>query len=137
MPKRKIETELYSYGIYESWDKGSKELPKLKAITTEIPVIPGIEFGYVIKIKRAKGKKIQFIIDHPPFNDENGNVMPSFEGEEYIASNEWSFFLGDTVWEPYEDKEGLWKLTIILENQTIAVKDFRLYLENKEKFKQG
>lgn len=129
MAKKKYSVELYSYGIYETWDRNSKELPKLKEITTEIPVEPNIEFGYVLKIKKAKGKKITFIMHHPPFLDESGEIAPPFEGEHYINSNDWSFFLGDTVWLPYESKVGEWELITKLEGKIIASKKFNLYLE--------
>ena len=104
MAKRKITWELYSYGIYSRWERSSKELPRLMDITDRIPVQPDIEFGYILKIIGAKGKKLEFCIDHPPFNDDKGNPAPPFEGEYFINSNNYDFFLGDTVWEPFEDK---------------------------------
>ena len=108
MSKRKISWELYSYGIYSSWERTSKKLPKLLEITDKIKIQPDIEFGYVIKIKGAKGKTIDFKIDHPPFKDNNANTEPPFKGRYFVNSNDYEFFLGDTVWEPYEDKLGEW-----------------------------
>lgn len=128
MPSRKAEIELYSYGIYEPWNRSSKEIPKLKTITTRIPVVPEIEFGYVLKIKKAKGSLISFTIHHPPFLNENGETSPPFTGEEYINSNDWSFYLGDTVWPPYEDKAGEWELITWLDGKEIARKSFTLFL---------
>ncbi len=48
MPCQKPFVELYSYGIYETWDRLSKKIPGLLKITTKIVIIPGIEFGYVL-----------------------------------------------------------------------------------------
>ncbi len=132
MAKKKAQIELYSYGIYEPWDRESKDIPKLKEITTDIPIYSGVEFGYVLKIKGAKGSRITFIMHHPPFLDESRNVSPPFEGELYINSNDWSFFLGDTVWEPYEDKAGEWELITFLDNREIATKKFKLYIANED-----
>ncbi len=122
MAKKKIESELYSYGIYSNWDKGSKNLPKLIKITDKIPLQLDIEFGYVIKIKGAKGKRIKFKIDHPPFTDENGQIMPPFTGEYFIRSNDYEFFLGDTIWEPIHNKKGEWKLTTWLDGKILIQK---------------
>ncbi|TCO04989.1 DUF3859 domain-containing protein [Natronoflexus pectinivorans] len=127
MPKKKPVIELYSYGIYAPWDRESKQIPKLLQITTDIPVEPEIEFGYVLKIKKAKGSSITFIMNHPPFRDDEGNVSPPFEGSEFVNSNDWSFFLGDTVWPPYEDKAGIWELITFLDGEEIARKTFKLY----------
>jgi hypothetical protein len=122
MAKKKIETELYSYGIYERWNRNSKDLPKLIKITEEIPLELDIEFGYVIRIKGAKGKRIQFEIDHPPFTDKNGKVEPPFNGEYFVNSNNYEFFLGDTIWEPIYNKKGEWKLTTWLDGKILVQK---------------
>lgn len=126
MPRKKPEVELYSYGIYEPWNRASKAIPKLKCITTLIQIQPTVEFGYVLKIKKAKGSRVQFVINHPPFINEQGTIAPPFEGEEYIKSNDWSFFLGDTVWPPYADKAGDWELITWLDGKEIARKKFSL-----------
>ncbi|PWE01354.1 DUF3859 domain-containing protein [Marinilabilia rubra] len=129
MPKRKRpQVELYSYGIYSAWDRTSKDLPKLQEITTEIPVTPEVEFGYVLKIKGGKGEVLDFEIVHPPFPDSNGNPAPPFTGQVVINSNDWEFFLGDTVWEPYENKAGDWILVTRLQGKEVARKTLRLYL---------
>ncbi len=128
MPKKKPQIELYSYGIYDTWDRASRELPKLKEITTVIPVTPEIEFGYVLRIKKAKGSILSFTINHPPFFNEEGDIAPPFDGEEFVNSNDWSFFLGDTVWPPYEDKAGEWELISWLDGKEIARKTFSLKL---------
>ncbi|MCW3807293.1 DUF3859 domain-containing protein [Plebeiibacterium marinum] len=122
MAKKKIQTELYSYGIYTNWDRNSRALPKLLKITEQIPLELDIEFGYVIKIKGAKGKRITFKIDHPPFTDENGRIAPPFTGEYFVRSNDYEFFLGDTIWEPIHNKKGEWKLTTWLEGELLIQK---------------
>ncbi len=122
MAKKKITTEIYSYGIYSRWDRGTRDLPKLQKITDQIPLELDIEFGYVLHIKGAKGKRVQFQIDHPSFNDESGKVAPPFTGEYFINSNDYEFFLGDMIWAPIEDKKGEWKLTTWLDGKIIAQK---------------
>lgn len=122
MAKKKIESELYSYGIYTHWDRNSKSLPKLLKITSEIPLKLDIEFGYIIRIKGAKGKRIQFEIDHPPFLDEKGEIAAPFIGEYFIRSNDYEFFLGDTIWEPLHNKKGEWKITTWLDEEILIQK---------------
>ncbi len=128
MAKKKFRYELYSYGIYSRWDRQTKDLPKLIEITDRIPIKDDIEFGYVLKITGAKGKKLHFRIDHPPFKDAKGQTAPPFKGEYFINSNTYEFFLGDTVWEPYEDKAGEWRLYTWLEGELIADKKLILFL---------
>ncbi|MGQ8337315.1 DUF3859 domain-containing protein [Sunxiuqinia sp. A32] len=126
MARKKIDIELYSYGEYSHWDRTSRELPKIVKITDTIRAEIGTEFGYVLKIRKAKGKKLEFRIIHPPFKDESGNVMPDFTGEYYIRSNDYSFFLGDCIWEPLEDKLGDWQLITYFEGKVIADKTLHL-----------
>ncbi|TRX65782.1 DUF3859 domain-containing protein [Carboxylicivirga sp. M1479] len=122
MAKKKITWELYSYGEYSRWERSSKKLPKLIKITDRIKIHEDLEFGYVLKIKGAKGKVVDYIIEHPPFKDPKGNIEPSFKGQYFINSNDYEFFLGDTVWEPYDDKVGDWLLLTYLDGQLIAEK---------------
>lgn len=122
MAKKKITWELYSYGEYSRWERSSKKLPKLIKITDRIKIHEDLEFGYVLKIKGAKGKVVDYIIEHPPFKDAKGNIEPSFKGQYFINSNDYEFFLGDTVWEPYDDKVGDWLLLTYLDGQLIAEK---------------
>jgi hypothetical protein len=128
MAKKKISWELYSYGEYSRWERTSKKLPKLQRITDRIQIQPDIEFGYVIKIKGAKGKVVEYKIGHPPFKDKNGKTEPAFEGQYFVNSNDYEFFLGDTVWEPYDDKAGEWILTTWLEGKMLAERIITLYL---------
>jgi len=99
MAKPKITWKMLSWGLYTAWDREDKALPEIKEFTAEIPATPGVEFGYILQIKKARGKQIQFTIEHPPFLDEEGHPTPAFIGDVYVRSNEWQFFLGDTVWE--------------------------------------
>ena len=110
MAKAKISWEMDSWGIYKNWDKSSKVLPKIIKFTETIPARIGIEFGYVLKIKKAKGKKLYYCIEHPLFLDDKGNISPPFDGEIYVKSNDWDFYLGDSIWEPTHDKIGTWRL---------------------------
>jgi len=127
MPRLKPEFEIKSYGLYTAWDRESKNLPKIIKHTLEIPAEVGVEFGFILSVKRAKGEVLEFCIDHPSFCDEKGNVMPSFEGAYFINSNDFQFFLGDTVWEPVEDKRGEWTLTVSYKGREVARKSFSLY----------
>jgi hypothetical protein len=128
MAKRKIVAELYSYGTYTRWDAQSRKLPKLTNVTTLVDIVPGIEFGYVLKIKGAKGKLLNYNIEHPAIYDGNGHLMQSFMGECFVNSNDYEFFLGDTVWEPYGQMQGQWTLTTSCDGRVLAEKTFRLRL---------
>lgn len=52
--------------------------------------------------------------------------MAPFDGEEYVGSNDWDFYLGDTIWAPIENKLGIWRMTIELGGKVIAEKRFEL-----------
>lgn len=132
MAKKKIEIKMQSYGIYTQWDRGSKALPKIKKHTLQVPSIIDIEFGYILKITGAKGKLIEFKMEHPPFTDDEGNIRPTFTGEHYINGNDWQFFLGDTIWAPIEDKVGIWTLITYLDGKEIARKSFEVYLPSED-----
>ncbi|WP_299584052.1 DUF3859 domain-containing protein [uncultured Sunxiuqinia sp.] len=126
MAKKKIDIVLYSYGEYSPWDRSNRDLPKIREITEIIEAEIGTEFGYILKIRKGKGKKLEFRIIHPPFKDEHGAIAPDFTGEYYINSNDYSFFLGDCIWEPLEDKLGPWRLITYLDGQVIADKTLQL-----------
>lgn len=123
---------MYSYGEYEKWDRNSKAIPRILNITTEIEAEIGTEFGYVLHIKNGKGELLDFIIDHPPFKDDNGQVMPPFTGEQFIRTNDFEFYLGDCVWEPLHDKLGVWELTTRYKGQVVAQKKFILKAKNEQ-----
>lgn len=128
MAKAKAQVEIKSFGIYDQWDKDDKKLPKVQKFTTQVPAEVDIEFGFVINIKKAKGQKIRYCIYHPDIPDKKGNVMPPFDGEEYIRNNNWDFYLGDTIWLPIEDKVGEWRMTIEIDGNEIASKTFDVNL---------
>ena len=117
---------MFSYGEYSKWNRSSKEIPKILEFTTEIMAEIGTEFGYVLHIKNGKGEKLTFKIDHPPFNDNEGNLRPPFIGEQFIRTNDFKFYLGDCVWEPLEDKLGKWELTTYYNGKEVARKIFKL-----------
>ena len=122
MAKRRPEFKMYSYGEYSTWNRESKEIPKILEFTTEIEAKLGTEFGYVLHIKNGKGETIDFKIDHPPFKNENGKLVAPFTGEQFIRTNDFEFYLGDCVWEPLEDKLGTWELTTYYRGQVVAHK---------------
>ncbi len=126
MPKIRPEFQMISYGIYTAWNRESKELPKIIRHTLEIPAGVGVEFGFILSVKKVKGEVLEFCIEHPPFTDEEGEVMPPFEGTYFVNSNDFRFFLGDTVWEPVEDKKGVWTLTVSYQGKEVARKSFLL-----------
>lgn len=126
MAKKKAEVKLESWGIYTPWDKTSKELPRLIKMTREIPCELDIEFGYIVNIKKAKNKKLHYCIYHPNIPGEDGEPMAPFAGEEFIKQNDWHFFIGDTVWEPVENKRGPWRITLAIEDRIVADETFHL-----------
>lgn len=137
MAKPKIQYKLMSYGIYDGWDRNSKSLPQIKDFRREVPARIGIEFGYVLNIKKAKGKLLSYCIEHPPFLDKHGEVAPPFTGEEYVRTNDWNFYLGDTVWEPIEDKLGVWRLITELEGRIVADETFTLVPDQEQEIESG
>lgn len=128
MAKKKPEVRINHWGIYTPWDHQSKQLPELIKVTHDIPCEVGIEFGYIVNIKKAKNRKLQYCIYHPNIPDEDGKPLAPFAGEEYIRQNDWSFFIGDTIWEPIENKVGPWRITLAIDGELIADKTFQMYL---------
>lgn len=126
MKHRKPEIKIYSYGEYSKWDRDSRDIPKILNIATTIKAKIGTEFGYVLQIKKGKGEKITFQIDHPPFKNEAGEIIPPFTGEEFIRTNDYEFFLGDCIWKPLEDKLGKWELTTFYKGKVVAYKILNL-----------
>jgi len=124
MAKATIQHNIVSFGLYEQWQDEDKALPKIKAFTTNVPAKIDIEFGFIINIKKGKGKKIQYCIYHPNIPDDNGEIMPPFLGEMYIKDNNWHFYLGDTIWAPINNKTGEWRMTVSCDDTIIADKTF-------------
>ena len=118
--------EIVSYGKYTKWDRDSKKLPELVELTKEVKAEVGVEFGMIVEIFQAKGRFLEFRIDHPPFADQFGTVEPPFEGNYQIKQNPYVFFLGDTIWEPVEDKRGPWTMTVYIDDQEVASKTILL-----------
>lgn len=112
LARSKPQVEVKSFGIYTQWESESKELPRVVEFTRQIPAVVDIEFGIVVNIKKAKNELINFCIHHPGIKDEAGKVRAPFDGQVYAKTNDWDFFLGDTIWLPIEDKLGPWQLTI-------------------------
>jgi hypothetical protein len=122
MPSRKPEVSIHSFGLYDGWDRQSKALPNLVKITDEIEARLDVEFGYILRIRNARNRRITFRIEHPPFPDSSGAVAPPFTGELYVKTNDFRFFLGDTVWLPVEDKRGAWRMITWLDGKKVADK---------------
>lgn len=124
MAKRKPIVKMRSYGIYTQWDSGSKELPDLKDVTTQVPAKVDIEFGFIVQIQNAKNTELTYCIDHPGIKDASGNTRAPFDGTVFVKTNDWSFFLGDTIWEPISDKLGDWHMHIEIDGKIVAEKTF-------------
>lgn len=129
MAKKKPIFKVESYGTYDQWNRNSSDIPKIIKIENHVALHPEVEFGLVLSIKGGKGSKLDFRVIHPKFNDSRGNPAPDFVGEHYVNGNDWTFFLGDTVWEPYEDKAGAWRFIITHDNKTIVDKTLHIINE--------
>ena len=127
MAKRRVDIRLESYGIYRQWDASSKELPRIAEFTTRVPATVDIEFGLITRIKGAKNQRLRYCIDHPGILDADGKTRPPFDGTVFVRSNDWQFYLGDTIWEPVDDKVGTWKMTLEMEGRVVAEKAFDVY----------
>jgi len=128
MAKKKPVIKMHTYGVYSHWDAKSKVLPKVKTLTTDIPAEIDIEFGFVVNVKHARGKKAFYCIDHPQIHNKAGEACNAFTGEVHITNNDWSFYLGDTIWAPIDDKCGPWRMTLTIDEQIIADKTFHVFL---------
>ena len=126
MAKKKPEASVHSYGLYDGWDRGSKDLPNLIKMTSEIEAALDVEFGYILRIRNARNGKVTFRIEHPPFKSDDGETAPPFEGELYVKTNDFRFFLGDTIWAPVGDKRGAWRLITWLDGEKVADKTLSL-----------
>ena len=124
MAKANIQHTITSFGIYDKWDNSNKALPKITQFTLNVPAKIDIEFGFIVNIKKGKGKKITYCIYHPDIPDDKGKIMPPFDGNIYIKDNNWDFYLGDTIWEPIHNKIGDWRMTVECDGKIIADKTF-------------
>ncbi len=126
---KKLKCEMKTFGIYEPFDRDSDELPRFLKRSVKAPARVGIEFGYILHITGGKGKTLEFEIDHPPFKGKDGQIAGPFVGKVCITSNDYRFFLGDTVWEPVDDKIGPWTLTTFCDGKRIAEKKLTVVAE--------
>lgn len=126
MAKKKPVFNIDSYGTYDQWNRNSGDIPKIIKINHEVIMHPDVEFGLVLNIKGGKGIKLDFRVIHPKFNTPDGKLANDFVGDHFVNSNDWSFFLGDTVWEPYETKLGEWRFIISHEGKNIVDKTLHL-----------
>jgi hypothetical protein len=129
MSKLKANFTISSYGIYKEWDEKSKQLPVINDFTTKIPALVDIEFGFILRVVKGKGLRLDWTIYHPDVADKNGQIMEPFCGDVYVRNNDWEFYLGDSLWEPIENKTGDWRMTIALDNKVIAEKTFSVLAE--------
>lgn len=125
--KRKSEVRIRTFGIYTKWDSDSKDLPQLAEITTTVRAVVDVEFGFIVNIRGAKNQRVRYCINHPGILDPDGKTRPPFEGFVFVKTNDWDFYLGDTIWEPIADKLGLWKMSVELDGCVVAEKTFDLY----------
>ena len=132
MAKRKVEIKILNYGIYDQFNHDDEDLPGLIEFSEKIPARLDIEFGMTVDIRKARGEIIQWRIDHPAFLDSSGELAPPFEGEFHVNSPEYKFFLGDTVWEPIDDKLGVWELTVSWQGNVLARK--KLWLVSNQEY---
>lgn len=123
---KRLQVRIKSFGIYESWDGDQKKVPKIKTFTTEIPARIGIEFGYILDIQHGRGAELDFEIDHPPWLNERHEIEAPFRGKFFVRHNDYDFFLGDTIWEPWENKLGPWRLRTWYNDELLADKTFEL-----------
>ncbi|WP_145082882.1 DUF3859 domain-containing protein [Aureliella helgolandensis] len=128
MARRKPIVTIRSFGIYSQWDAEAKELPQIQEFTTRVKAELDVEFGLVVNVKRAKNQTLQYWIYHPDIPDADGQPRPPFDGEVFVRTNDWDFFLGDTIWEPIHDKLGDWRLVVELEGRVVAEKVFQLFV---------
>lgn len=126
MAKRKPEISMRTYGIYTRWDSEAKELPRITDVTTRVGAKIDVEFGFVVNVKGAKNQELYYCIDHPGILDASGIVRPPFDGTVYVKTNDWNFYLGDTIWEPISDKLGDWRMTLEIDGKVVAEKTFEL-----------
>lgn len=132
MSKLKADVSIIQAGIFSQWDDESDALPKFMKATVHVPAILDIEFGFVAQIKKAKNQKLRYCIYHPDIPDDKGNARPPFEGDVFVASNDWTFYLGDTIWAPEHNKVGKWRMTLALKDKVVADKTFHVHLHDEQ-----
>jgi hypothetical protein len=126
MSVKKFPVKVLSYGRYSRWDAESKELPQVQAFTREIEAEVDVEFGYIVKIQKAKREVIHYSITHPPRRRSNGEIGSTHTGTMHIPTNDYRFFIGEYLSEPLADKIGTWRLTLRIRDQIIADESFEV-----------
>ena len=104
MAKRKPEIRMRTFGIYTKWESAARTLPKISEVTTKVTAVVDVEFGFIVNVTGGKNQEMYYCIDHPGILDDQGKRRPPFDGTVYIKTNDWDFYLGDTIWEPINDK---------------------------------
>lgn len=127
MAKQNPFVRLRTYGIYSLWQSDDKELPAFVEQTNRICAKVDVEFGLVVNIVGGKNLPMDYCIDHPGILDDAGKRRAPFTGTVFVKSNDWDFYLGDTIWLPIEDKLGIWRMTLELAGEVIADQSFELY----------
>ena len=128
MAKRKPKITIESFGRYTKWNRNSKELPHIEEFTDTISAVEGNEFGMILHISGGKGIILNYCIKHPPFKNDIGDIEPDFTGEFHINSNTFKFYIGDCIWEPVEDKTGIWQIFVEWEDIKVADVKFSVVL---------
>ena len=127
--KKPIITKLISYGLYAKWSNSCDELPKFLKHTTTIPGRIESEFGFMLEIKNGRGKNVDYVVKHPRFTDQNNNVEPIFTGTIPIRKSPFTVYIGETLWEPIDDKIGSWELTAKIDGKVIHREKFNIVKE--------
>ncbi|GIU52371.1 hypothetical protein TUM4438_44940 [Shewanella sairae] len=132
MSKLKPDISIIRSGIFTQWDDTSDDLPRQLKATVHVPAEIDIEFGFIAHIKKAKNQKLRYCIYHPNIPDDKGNIRPPFEGEVFVQSNDWKFYLGDTIWAPEHNKVGNWRMTLELKGKVVAEKTFKVHMNDEQ-----
>jgi hypothetical protein len=119
--------EIISYGLYSGWNSRDRELPDLVSLTDRVEGKKDAEFGMMVEIRQAKGRYIRYVIEHLPFREKDGSLMPPFTGDYQIRTNPARFFLGDSVEDPVEEKKGIWEFRILYDDIILARKKIEVF----------
>jgi hypothetical protein len=128
VPQKKPEIKIESCRRYSKWKRGSKKLPSILEFTNTIKTYEGNEFGMILRIKKGKGLKLIYFIKHPSFLNDDGIIALDFIGKYFVNSNDFQFYIGDSIWLLVEDKIGTWEVIVYHEDIIIASKSFKIVL---------
>lgn len=118
---------MLSQGIHERFDAKSGGLPRLVRPTLRVEAKLGREFGFVVRIERARKMPVAWEIDHPGVPDgadPQGPALPPFRGIEHVPAPVWDFYLGDALWAPLERMLGPWRLSVAIDGRTLHRAEF-------------